>query len=150
MVTLVQYRNKQQKKKDKSLLKKHPIGTNLQKTGNNREVPNHEELLIDLSLKESLDAFGQEAEETLAKLETPSLSYFSNLVRKTKATNKKVAIIETFSFIATALTFLIGVGYLLQAGYLESVVIFFSAVSFFLPMVILFAPSYQREEVNQR
>lgn len=146
-----QYRKERHKKKDNFLFERRPAGAEKQGPGEDRAEPGEEDFTVALSLlKPSLDAFGKETEETLASLDVPPLTYFAELARDTMAATKRMEVAETFSFVAIALTFLTGVGYALQAGYLQPVALFFGVASLFLPTVILFVSGARREEVNER
>ncbi len=142
---------KQKEKRVRNSLSSKKLPSNLKKTKKVEKYWGEEEFNSALSsLKEPLNKFAKEMERELARIETPPLSYFTDLVRKTMATTKKVFIIETFIFITVALAFLTMVGYILRAGYLLPVAIFFETATLLLPIVILFAPVYRRKEVQER
>lgn len=94
-------------------------------------------------LKEPLDRFAQETEDTLAALEAPPLSSFTTLVHDTMA---KVSPREILSFSIIAVSFLTLIGYLIFSGYFLPVALFYSAITLLLPVVILFVPEAQQKE----
>lgn len=100
-------------------------------------------------LKAALDAFGEETEKVLAGLDIPNTAYFAGIVRKGRAAAKKAAFVETLAFTGTAITFLAGILWFLQAGYIIPVAVFYGIATLFLPTVLLFVPEVRREEVSK-